>query len=137
MLVTDTCLFSFLFLEIIHVVENLEHTKEPEKENKSHPHSHDRATLASKAVCPTEDVCGSILADSDLRGRQTLYVVTYMWNPKKYNQPANITKRSRLTDIENKLAITNGQREQGRAKIGVGKIKGLLWSYMKSCAWIF
>ena len=42
MLVTDTCLCSFLFLEVIHVVENLEHIKELEKGNKSHPHSHNQ-----------------------------------------------------------------------------------------------
>ena len=53
-------------------------------------------------------MCGSILADSDLRGRQTLYVVTYTWN-LKYNQLANITKRSGLTDVENKLVVTCGK----------------------------
>ena len=66
-------LCSFLFLEIIHVVENLEHTKELEKENKSHPHSYDQST--SKAVCPIVGVCGCILADSDFRGRHTLLVL--------------------------------------------------------------
>ena len=39
---------------------------------------------------------------------------------KKYNKPVNITKRNRLTDIENKLVVTSGEREGGRAKIGVG-----------------
>jgi len=30
-------------------------------------------------------------------------------------------KRSRLTDTENKLVVTSGEREAGRVKIGVGK----------------
>ena len=59
----------------------------------------------------------SILADSDLRGRQILYVVTYTWNLKKYNQLENITKRSRLTDVENKLVVTCG-KGSGRAYKG-------------------
>ena len=37
---------------------------------------------------------------------------------KKYNKLVNIQKRSRLTDIENKLVVTS--RERGRGKIGVG-----------------
>ena len=31
----------------------------------------------------------------------------------------NITKRNRLTDIENKLVVTSGVREVGRGKIEV------------------
>ena len=46
--------------------------------------------------------------------RQILYDITYMWNLKKYNKLVNITKNSRLTDIENKLAVTSGEREGGR-----------------------
>ena len=41
-------------------------------------------------------------------------------------------KRSRHTGIENKLAVTSGEREGWKGKIRVGK-KGLLWDYMKSC----
>ena len=53
---------------------------------------------------------------------------------KKYNKLVNKTKRSRLTDIENKLVVTSGEREEGRGNVGVGeKEKGLLWDYMKSC----
>ena len=33
----------------------------------------------------------------------------------------NITKQNRLTDIENKLVVTSGEREGGRGKIGVGE----------------
>ena len=41
--------------------------------------------------------------------------------PKKYNKLVNITKkRSRLTYMENKLAITSGERKEGRGKINVG-----------------
>ena len=41
---------------------------------------------------------------------------------KKYNKQVNITttKRNRLTDTENKLVVTSGEREVGRGKTGVG-----------------
>ena len=32
---------------------------------------------------------------------------------KKYNKLVTITKRSRLTDTENKLVVTSGEREGG------------------------
>ena len=35
----------------------------------------------------------------------------------KYNKLVNITKRNRLTDVENKLVVTRGEREWGRGKI--------------------
>ena len=41
-----------------------------------------------------------------------------MWNLKKYNKVANITKRNRLTDTENKLVVTSGEREGGRGNRG-------------------
>ena len=39
---------------------------------------------------------------------------------KKYNKLVNITKRSRLTDIENKQGATSGEMERGRGTKGVG-----------------
>ena len=37
-----------------------------------------------------------------------------MWDLKKYNKPVNITKkRNRLTDMENKLVVSIGEREGG------------------------
>ena len=40
---------------------------------------------------------------------------------KKYNKQVNITTtRNRLTDTENKLVVTSGEREMGRGKTGVG-----------------
>ena len=41
--------------------------------------------------------------------------------PKKYNKLVNKVKRSRFTDIENKLVVTSGEREEGRGNIGVGE----------------
>ena len=38
---------------------------------------------------------------------------------KKYNKLVNITKRKH-TEIENKLVLTSGEREEGRDKIEVG-----------------
>ena len=34
---------------------------------------------------------------------------------KKENKLVNITKRNRLTDMENKLVVTTGEREEGGA----------------------
>ena len=37
-----------------------------------------------------------------------------MWNLKNYNKHVNITtKKSKLTDTENKLVVTTGERERG------------------------
>ena len=39
---------------------------------------------------------------------------------KRNNNLVHVTKRSRLTDKENKLVGTSGEREGGRGNIGVG-----------------
>ena len=51
------------------------------------------------------------------RERQIPYNITYMWN-LKYDK-MNLWNRSRLTDIENKLMVTKGERGWGRDKLGV------------------
>ena len=38
---------------------------------------------------------------------------------KKFNKLVNITKRSRLIDMENKLVITKGEQRRG-PNVGVG-----------------
>ena len=49
------------------------------------------------------------------------YYITYMWNlENKTDECESNKKRNRLTDIENKLMVTSGEREVGRGKIGVG-----------------
>ena len=40
---------------------------------------------------------------------------------KKYNKLVNITKRSRLKDIQDKLMVTSEERESRRGNIGVGE----------------
>ena len=49
-----------------------------------------------------------------------LYVITYMWNLKNTTNELIQQNRNRLTDIENKLVVTRGEREVGRGKMGVG-----------------
>ena len=44
---------------------------------------------------------------------QILYDITYMWNLKNITNTKQIQKRSRLTDIENKLLVTSREREEG------------------------
>ena len=40
--------------------------------------------------------------------------------PEKYNKLVKIAKRTRLTDTENKRAVSGGERERGRGKIEAG-----------------
>ena len=44
---------------------------------------------------------------------------------KKYNKLVNITKEKQLTDIENKLVVTSGEREGGKGNIGVWGLRGI------------
>ena len=43
--------------------------------------------------------------------RRTTYDITYMWN-RKYDAN-NLLNRNRLTDIENKLTVTKGEKMGG------------------------
>ena len=44
------------------------------------------------------------------RERQMSYDITYMWNLKIWYKWTNLQNRNRLTDIENKLMVTKGER---------------------------
>ena len=63
-----------------------------------------------------------MLREISQRERQILFVSTNMCNLKNYNQLMNITKRSRLTDTENKLEVSCGEGEAG-ATIKEGRSK--------------
>ena len=55
-----------------------------------------------------------------IRERQTLYIITYIWNLNmKYTSEFN-KKEAGPVDIENKLVVTSGKGERVRGKIGVG-----------------
>ena len=44
--------------------------------------------------------------------------------PKKYNKVVNAKKRRSLTDIENKLAVTSGEKEgERRSKVVCGGLR--------------
>ena len=45
--------------------------------------------------------------------RQVSYCITNMWNLKKRYKWTYLQNRNRLTDIENKLMATKGEREEG------------------------
>ena len=67
------------------------------------------------AICSNMDGLGEHYAKSD-RERQILFDITYMWNLKKIQQTSEYNKKSsRLTDTENKLVVTRGEREGGGA----------------------
>ena len=57
-----------------------------------------------------------MLREISQRERQILFVSTNMCNLKNYNQLMNITKRSRLTDTENKLVVTSKNGVEYRGK---------------------
>ena len=44
------------------------------------------------------------------RETQIPYDITYMWNLKKGYKWTNLQNRNRLTDTENKLMVTKGER---------------------------
>ena len=47
------------------------------------------------------------------RERQVSYDITYMWDLKKWYKWTNLQNRNRLTDIENKLMVTKGEKGVG------------------------
>ena len=49
---------------------------------------------------------------------EMMHDITYMWNLKK-EITVNITKKNKLTDIEENLVVTSGKREGGRGKRSV------------------
>ena len=60
------------------------------------------------------------------RERQISYDITYMWNLifKKWDKWTYLQNRNRLTDIENKLTVTKGEKEGGW---GGGRDKSGTW----------
>ena len=69
------------------------------------------------------DLDSVMLSEIRVRKLTTVWYNLYL-ESKKYNKLVNITttKKSRFIDIENKLVVTNGEREGGggRGKAGVG-----------------
>ena len=57
---------------------------------------------------------------SEVRGRQILYDITYMYNLKSNNKIVNLKKQKETHSIKNKLVVTSGKREGVRGKIEVG-----------------
>ena len=86
-------------------------------------HIHNGILLSHKkeqnnAICSNIDGprdCHTEWSKSDTE-RQILYDITYMWNLKKGYKWTYLQNRSRVTDVENKLMVTKGER--GRDKLG-------------------
>ena len=53
-----------------------------------------------------------IITLSEVRQRQILDDVTYMWNLKKFYKWTDLQNRNRLTDTENNLMVAGGEGEQ-------------------------
>ena len=45
--------------------------------------------------------------------RQISYDITYMWNLKKGYEWTSLQNRNRVTDVENKLTVTKGEKGGG------------------------
>jgi len=56
----------------------------------------------------------NIMFSEKSQRRQILYDVNYTWNVNKC-----ICKTERLTEIENKLVVTKGERERRKNKLGI------------------
>ena len=52
--------------------------------------------------------------------RQLRYITTYMWNLKNETIKYIQQNGNRITDIEEKLVATSGERESGRGEMGRG-----------------
>ena len=50
---------------------------------------------------------------SEVRQREILHDITYMWNLKNSTNSTYLQNGNRLTDIKNKLMVTKGEREGG------------------------
>ena len=57
---------------------------------------------------------------SEVRQRQILYNITYMWNLKRWYQWAYLQNRNRLMDFKNKLMVTKKERRGRRLNWGLG-----------------
>ena len=47
--------------------------------------------------------------------RQIQYDIAYMWNLKKIEQMNSFKIRSRVTDVENKLMVTTGEKRRKKS----------------------
>ena len=56
---------------------------------------------------------------SEVRERQILYNIIYMWNLKNNTNESIYRTETDSTDIANKLMVTIGEREGVREKLGV------------------
>ena len=59
---------------------------------------------------------------SEMSDRQTLSDITYTWNLKKWYKWMYMQNKNRLTDIENELVLTKGEREEEGQIRGMGFI---------------
>ena len=53
---------------------------------------------------------------SEIRQRQILYDITYMWNLRS-NTSECIYKTNRFTDVGNKFMVTGGERSGGKGQV--------------------
>ena len=59
-----------------------------------------------------------ILSEISQKERQIPYDITYIWNIKMAQMNLS-TNRNRLTDLENRLVVANGERVEGIGYLGL------------------
>ena len=58
------------------------------------------------------DLENIMLSEMSDRGKQILYVITSIWNIKNKTTKYRQQNRKRFTNVENKLVVNNGEREE-------------------------
>ena len=58
------------------------------------------------------DLENIMLSERSDRGKQILYVITSIWNIKNKTTKYRQQNRKRFTNVENKLVVNNGEREE-------------------------
>ena len=72
------------------------------------------------------------------RKRQISHDITYMWSLKKWYKWTYLQNRNRLTDIENKLMVTKGERWGGvNYKFRISRYTLLYIKYINNKDWLY
>ena len=91
------------------------------------------------AICNSMDGLGGYYAKwnkSDGERQILLWYHLYV-ESKKYKQLVNKTKKKQTHRYRKQTSGSQWREARGRGNIEVGREKGLLWDYMKSCVWDF
>ena len=89
----------------------------------------------SSAMVKSKESEGTTLSEINQRKTNAIWYHLYM-ESKKYNKVVNIIRNKQTPNIENKLVVTSGEREEGRSKTGVGNWEVQIIMYKVSYKYI-